>query len=161
MKETKNHTSGTARPGRRGRGPSSAGPMLREQHMRRPSEVPAREARQRGGSEADVSPPRNGNPITKVEVGSKQVSERSPSFMSLNSQVKEGQILGELDLLQFESRVETERGQLFEAPKHRSRRPRSTLANLQRQYEKVLESLRERPDLLRGERHGRSQLSRR
>src|SRR4030042_7037242 len=58
----------------------------------------------KGDIEAVVTTSGTVNPITKVEVGSQVSGKIAKLYVDYNSQVKEGQILGELDLLQFESR---------------------------------------------------------
>src|SRR4030042_2403654 len=58
----------------------------------------------KGDIEAVVTTSGTVNPITKVEVGTQVSGKIASLYDDYNSQVKEGQILGELALLQFESR---------------------------------------------------------
>jgi len=91
----------------------------------------------KGDIEAVVTTSGTVNPITKVEVGSQVSGKIAKLFVDYNSQVKEGQILGELDLLQFESRVKQNEAN-YSSSKASLEKTKVTLANLQRQYERAL-----------------------
>ena len=91
----------------------------------------------KGDIEAVVTTSGTVNPITKVEVGSQVSGKIAKLYVDYNSQVKEGQILGELDLLQFESRVKQNEAN-YSSSKASLEKAKVTLANLQRQYERAL-----------------------
>jgi len=91
----------------------------------------------KGDIEAVVTTSGTVNPITKVEVGSQVSGKIAKLYVDYNSQVKEGQILGELDLLQFESRVKQNEAN-YSSSKASLDKAKVTLANLQRQYERSL-----------------------
>jgi HlyD family secretion protein len=91
----------------------------------------------KGDIEAVVTTSGTVNPITKVEVGSQVSGKIAKLYVDYNSQVKEGQILGELDLLQFESRVKQSEAN-YSSSKASLEKAKVTLANLQRQYERSL-----------------------
>jgi len=91
----------------------------------------------KGDIEAVVTTSGTVNPITKVEVGSQVSGKIAKLYVDYNSQVKEGQILGELDLLQFESRVKQNQAN-YSSSKASLEKAKVTLANLQRQYERAL-----------------------
>jgi HlyD family secretion protein len=91
----------------------------------------------KGDIEAVVTTSGTVNPIIKVEVGSQVSGKIAKLYVDYNSQVKEGQILGELDLLQFESRVKQSEAN-YSSSKASLEKAKVTLANLQRQYERAL-----------------------
>jgi len=91
----------------------------------------------KGDIEAVVTTSGTVNPITKVEVGSQVSGKIAKLYVDYNSQVKEGQVLGELDLLQFESRVKQSEAN-YSSSKASLEKAKVTLANLQRQYERAL-----------------------
>jgi HlyD family secretion protein len=91
----------------------------------------------KGDIEAVVTTSGTVNPITKVEVGSQVSGKIAKLYVDYNSQVKEGQILAELDLLQFESRVKQNEAN-YSSAKASLEKAKVTLANLQRQYERSL-----------------------
>src|SRR4030042_6594592 len=91
----------------------------------------------KGDIEALVTTSGTVNPITKVEVGSQVSGKIAKLYVDYNSQVKEGQILGELDLLQFESRGKQNEAN-YSSSKASLDTAKVTLANLQRQYERAL-----------------------
>jgi len=91
----------------------------------------------KGDIEAVVTTSGTVNPITKVEVGSQVSGKIAKLYVDYNSQVKEGQILGELDLLQFESRVKQSDAN-YASSRAALEKTKVTLANLQRQYERSL-----------------------
>jgi HlyD family secretion protein len=91
----------------------------------------------KGDIEAVVTTSGTVNPITKVEVGSQVSGKIAKLYVDYNSQVKEGQILGELDLLQFESRVKQSEAN-YSSSRASLEKAKVTLANLQRQYERAL-----------------------
>src|SRR4030066_1261883 len=59
----------------------------------------------KGDLEAVVTTSGTVNPITMVEVGSQVSGKIASLYVDYNSKVTQGQILAELDSLQFESRV--------------------------------------------------------
>jgi len=91
----------------------------------------------KGDIEAVVTTSGTVNPITKVEVGSQVSGKIARIFVDYNSQVKEGQILAELDLLPFESRVKQSEANYLSS-KASLEKAKVTLANLQRQYDRSL-----------------------
>jgi HlyD family secretion protein len=91
----------------------------------------------KGDIEAVVTTSGTVNPITKVEVGSQVSGKIAKLYVDYNSEVKEGQILAELDLLQFESRVKQNEAN-YSSAKASLEKAKVTLANLQRQYERSL-----------------------
>ncbi len=91
----------------------------------------------KGDIEAVVTTSGTVNPITKVEVGSQVSGKIAKLMVDYNSQVKEGQILAELDLLTFESRVKQSEAN-YSSSKASLEKAKVTLANLQRQYERSL-----------------------
>jgi HlyD family secretion protein len=91
----------------------------------------------KGDIEAVVTTSGTVNPITKVEVGSQVSGKIAKLNVDYNSQVKEGQILGELDLLPFETRVKQSAANHLSS-KASLEKAKVTLANLQRQYERAL-----------------------
>ena len=113
----------------------------------------------KGDIEAVVTTTGTVNPIIKVEVGSQVSGKIAKLYVDYNSQVKEGQILGELDLLQFESRVKQNRGQLFSS-KASLEKAKVTLANLRGKYERALSLFEKNLISFEEKELGRSQLSR-
>jgi len=90
----------------------------------------------KGDIEAVVTTSGTVNPITKVEVGSQVSGKIARLYVDYNSQVKEGQILAELDLLQFESRVKQNEAN-YSSSKASLEKAKVTLANLERQYKRA------------------------
>jgi len=90
----------------------------------------------KGDLEAVVTTSGTVNPITKVEVGSQVSGKIARLYVDYNSQVKEGQILAELDLLQFESRVKQNEAN-YSSSKASLEKAKVTLANLERQYKRA------------------------
>jgi HlyD family secretion protein len=91
----------------------------------------------KGDIEAVVTTSGTVNPITKVEVGSQVSGKIAKLNVDYNSQVKKGQILAELDLLQFESRVKQNEANYLSS-KASLEKAKVTLANLERQYQRAL-----------------------
>jgi len=91
----------------------------------------------KGDIEAVVTTSGTVNPITKVEVGSQVSGKIAKLYVDYNSQVREGQVLAELDLSTFESRVKQNEANHLSA-KASLEKAKVTLANLQRQYERSL-----------------------
>jgi HlyD family secretion protein len=91
----------------------------------------------KGDIEAVVTTSGTVNPITKVEVGSQVSGKIARIFVDFNSQVKEGQILAELDLSPFESRVKQNEANYLSS-QAAVEKARVTLGNLQKQYERSL-----------------------
>jgi len=91
----------------------------------------------KGDIEAVVTTSGTVNPITKVEVGSQVSGKIAKIFVDYNSQVKEGQILAELDLSTFESRVKQNEANYLSAQAAVDK-ARVTLDNLKKQYERSL-----------------------
>jgi len=91
----------------------------------------------KGDIEAVVTTSGTVNPITKVEVGSQVSGKIAKLYVDFNSQVKAGQILAELDLSTFESRVKQNEANYLSAQASVDK-AKVTLANLQRQYERSL-----------------------
>jgi HlyD family secretion protein len=91
----------------------------------------------KGDIEAVVTTSGTVNPITKVEVGSQVSGKIAKLFVDYNSQVKEGQILAELDLLPFETRIKQNEAN-YSSSKASLEKAKVTLANLKRQYERSL-----------------------
>ena len=91
----------------------------------------------KGDIEAVVTTSGTVNPIIKVEVGSQVSGKIAKLNVDYNSQVKEGQILGELDLLPFQTRVKQNEAN-YSSSKASLEKAKVTLANLQRQYERAL-----------------------
>src|SRR4030067_1871810 len=89
----------------------------------------------KGDIEAVVTTSGTVNPITKVEVGSQVSGKIAKLYVDYNSQVKEGQILGELDLLQFESRVKQSQANYLSALASLEQ-SKVTLQNLNSKYER-------------------------
>src|SRR5512139_2860718 len=89
----------------------------------------------KGDIEAVVTTSGTVNPITKVEVGSQVSGKIAKIFVDYNSQVKEGQILAELDLSTFESRVKQNEANFLSAQASVDK-ARVTLDNLKKQYER-------------------------
>jgi HlyD family secretion protein len=91
----------------------------------------------KGDIEAVVTTSGTVNPITKVEVGSQVSGKIAKIFVDYNSQVKEGEILAELDLSTFESRVKQNQANYLSAQASLEK-AKVSLANLQRQYDRSL-----------------------
>jgi HlyD family secretion protein len=91
----------------------------------------------KGDIEAVVTTSGTVNPITKVEVGSQVSGKIAKLYVDYNSQIKEGQILAELDLLPFNTKVKQNEANYLSA-KASLEKAKVTLANLQRQYERAL-----------------------
>jgi HlyD family secretion protein len=91
----------------------------------------------KGDIEAVVTTSGTVNPITKVEVGSQVSGKIAKLYVDYNSEVKQGQILAELELLPFESRVKQSEAN-YSSAKASLEKAKVTLANLQRQYERSL-----------------------
>jgi HlyD family secretion protein len=91
----------------------------------------------KGDIEAVVTTSGTVNPITKVEVGSQVSGKIAKLNVDYNSQVKEGQILAELELLPFESRVKQNEAN-YSSAKASLEKSKVTLANLEKQYNRSL-----------------------
>jgi len=91
----------------------------------------------KGDIEAVVTTSGTVNPITKVEVGSQVSGKIARLYVDYNSQVKEGQVLAELDLLPFETKVKQNEANYLSA-KASLEKAKVTLANLEKQYQRAL-----------------------
>lgn len=91
----------------------------------------------KGDIEAVVTTSGTVNPITKVEVGSQVSGKIAKLYVDYNSQVKQGQILAELELLPFESKVKQNEAN-YSSAKASLEKAKVTLANLEKQYERSL-----------------------
>ena len=91
----------------------------------------------KGDIEAQVTTSGTVNPITKVEVGSQVSGKIAKLYVDFNSQVKEGQILAELDLSTFQSRVNQNEANYLSAQASLEK-AKVTLDNLKRKYERSL-----------------------
>lgn len=95
------------------------------------------EALTKGDIEALVTTSGTVNPITKIEVGSQVSGKIAKIYVDYNSQVKQGQLLAELDLSTFQTRVNQSQANYLSALASLEK-AKVTLANLQRQYERAL-----------------------
>ncbi len=91
----------------------------------------------KGDVEAVVTTSGTVNPITMVEVGSQVSGKIDKLNVDYNSKVEKGQILAELDLLPFETRVNQSQANYLSAQASLEK-ARVTLDNLQKQYERAL-----------------------
>ena len=91
----------------------------------------------KGDLEALVTTSGTVNPIIKVEVGSQVSGKIAKMYVDYNSQVKEGQILAELDRLPFETRVSQNQANYLSAQASLEK-SRVTLKNLKSKYERSL-----------------------
>jgi HlyD family secretion protein len=91
----------------------------------------------KGDIEAVVTTSGTVNPITKVEVGSQVSGKIAKLYVDFNSQVKEGQILAELDLSTFQTRVNQNEANYLSAQASLEK-AKVTLDNLKRKYERSL-----------------------
>jgi len=91
----------------------------------------------KGDIEALVTTSGTVNPITKVEVGSQVSGKIAKLYVDFNSQVKEGQILAELDLSTFQTKVNQNEANYLSAQASLEK-AKVTLANLKRKYERSL-----------------------
>lgn len=91
----------------------------------------------KGDLEAVVTTSGTVNPITMVEVGSQVSGKISKLNVDYNSKVEKGQILAELDLSTFQSRVNQNQANFMSAQASLEK-ARVTLDNLQKQYERAL-----------------------
>lgn len=91
----------------------------------------------KGDIEAVVTTSGTVNPTTMVEVGSQVSGKIAKLYVDYNSKVEEGQILAELDLLPFETRVNQSRANFLSAQASLEK-AKVTLDNLRKQYERAL-----------------------
>lgn len=91
----------------------------------------------RGDIEAVVTTSGTVNPITKVEVGSQVSGKIAKLYVDFNSRVKEGDILAELDLSTFQTRVRQNEANYASAVAALEK-AKVTLDNLQKKYERAL-----------------------
>jgi HlyD family secretion protein len=91
----------------------------------------------KGDIEALVTTSGTVNPIIKVEVGSQVSGKIAKLYVDFNSQVKEGQILAELDLSTFQTRVSQSEANYLSAQASLEK-AKVTLDNLKRKYERSL-----------------------
>ena len=89
----------------------------------------------KGDLEALVTASGTVNPITKVEVGSQVSGKIAKMYVDFNSQVKQGQLLAELERLPFETRVSQSQANYLSALASLEK-SRVTLQNLQAKYER-------------------------
>jgi HlyD family secretion protein len=90
----------------------------------------------KGDIEAVVTTSGAVNPITMVEVGSQVSGKIAKLNVDYNSKVEKGQILAELDLSPFESRVNQSKANYLSAQASLEK-AKVTLDNLQKQYERA------------------------
>lgn len=95
------------------------------------------EAITKGDIEALVITTGTLNPLTTVEVGSQVSGKISKVNVDFNSQVKEGQILAELDPVPFQTRVDQNEANYLSSQASLEK-AKVTLANLQSKYERSL-----------------------
>jgi HlyD family secretion protein len=91
----------------------------------------------KGDLEAVVTTTGTVNPIIKVEVGSQVSGKIAKMYVDYNSQVKEGQILAELDRLPFETRVSQNQANFLSAQASLEK-AKVTLQSLKAKYERSL-----------------------
>lgn len=91
----------------------------------------------KGDIEAVVTTTGTVNPIKQVEVGSQVSGKISKMYVDYNSQVKEGQILAELDRLPFQTRVSQNQANYLSAVASLEK-AKVTLGNLKMKYERSL-----------------------
>ncbi len=91
----------------------------------------------KGDVEAVVTTSGAVNPITMIEVGSQVSGKIAKLNVDYNSKVEKGQILAELDLLPFETRVNQNQANYLSAQASLEK-AKVTLDNLQKQYERAL-----------------------
>ncbi len=90
----------------------------------------------KGDIEAVVTTSGTVNPITMVEVGSQVSGKIARLNVDYNSRVEEGQILAELDLSPFETRVNQSQANYMSAQASLEK-AKVTLDNLKKQYERA------------------------
>jgi HlyD family secretion protein len=95
------------------------------------------EAISKGDIEALVVTTGTLNPVTTVEVGSQVSGKIAKLYADFNSQVKEGQVVAELDQSLLKSRVDQNQANYLSALASLEK-AKVTLANLQKQYERAL-----------------------
>ncbi|MBN2409880.1 MAG: efflux RND transporter periplasmic adaptor subunit, partial [Candidatus Aminicenantes bacterium] len=91
----------------------------------------------KGDIEAVVTTSGTVNPITMVEVGSQVSGKIAKLNVDYNSKVEKGQILAELDLLPFETRVNQSQANYLSAQASLEK-AKVTLDNLRKQYDRAL-----------------------
>jgi HlyD family secretion protein len=91
----------------------------------------------KGDIEAVVTTSGAVNPITMVEVGSQVSGKIAKLYVDYNSKVEKGQILAELDLLPFETRVNQSQANYLSAQASLEK-AKVTLDNLEKQYQRAL-----------------------
>ncbi len=91
----------------------------------------------RGDIEAVVTTSGTVNPITKVEVGSQVSGKIAKLNVDFNSRVKEGQVLAELDLSTFQTRVSQNEAN-YSSALAALEKAKVTLDNLKKKYERSL-----------------------
>ncbi|MFZ2053422.1 MAG: efflux RND transporter periplasmic adaptor subunit [Candidatus Aminicenantales bacterium] len=91
----------------------------------------------KGDIEAVVTTSGTVNPITMVEVGSQVSGKIANLYVDYNSKVEKGQILAELDLSTFETRVNQSQAN-YQSALASLEKAKVTLDNLQKQYERAL-----------------------
>ncbi|MDH4272317.1 MAG: efflux RND transporter periplasmic adaptor subunit [Candidatus Aminicenantes bacterium] len=91
----------------------------------------------KGDLEAVVTTSGTVNPITMVEVGSQVSGKIANLYVDFNSKVTQGQILAELDLSTFQTRVNQNQANYMSALASLEK-AKVTLDNLQKQYERAL-----------------------
>ncbi|MGB7295001.1 MAG: efflux RND transporter periplasmic adaptor subunit [Candidatus Aminicenantales bacterium] len=91
----------------------------------------------KGDIEAVVTTSGTVNPITMVEVGSQVSGKIANLYVDYNSKVEKGQILAELDLSTFETRVNQSQAN-YQSALASLEKAKVTLDNLQKQYQRAL-----------------------
>ncbi|NIM90499.1 MAG: efflux RND transporter periplasmic adaptor subunit [Candidatus Aminicenantes bacterium] len=100
-----------------------------------------KEAVNRGDIEALVITTGSLNPVTIVEVGSQVSGRISRLYADFNSEVKEGQVIAELDQSLFLTRVQQSKAN-HESAKASLEKAKVTLENMKRKYDRALDLLK-------------------
>jgi len=96
-----------------------------------------KEAVDRGNIEAQVVTTGSLNPVTTVDVGSQVSGEIEKIYVDFNSQVKEGQVIAQIEQSQFLSRVSQEEAN-YQSAVASLEKAKVTFDNLQKKYERAL-----------------------
>jgi HlyD family secretion protein len=96
-----------------------------------------KEAVDRGNIEALVVTTGSLNPVTTVDVGSQVSGEIEKIYVDFNSQVKEGQVIAQIEQSQFLSRVNQEEAN-YQSAVASLEKAKVTFDNLQKKYERAL-----------------------
>ncbi len=96
-----------------------------------------KEAVDRGNIEALVVTTGTLNPVTIVDVGSQVSGELEKIYVDFNSQVKEGQVIAQLEQSQFLSRVNQDKAN-YQSAVASLEKAKVTYDNLQKKYERAL-----------------------